>query len=308
MATLTFPKTLLEAVTYFSDNTRCVEYLTKTFWPNGVICKCGSQRVTLLKTRQLWQCKDCRKQFSIKVNTVFENSALPLTKWLPAVWLLTNAKNGISSCELSRSLGISQHSTWFMLHRIREALRNGSLAKLSGTVESDESWVGGKEANRHISQRGGKRQGRKDDKTLVHGLLERGGEVRAQVVENQKMRTLIPIIHANVEAGATLYTDALQSYKNLRTMYSHDFVDHGFEYVRGDVHTNTIENYWSLVKRMLKGTYIHTEPFHLDRYLDEQGFRYNTRKGNDQSRFELAISQVVGKRLTYKELTGASAE
>jgi transposase-like protein len=225
-----------------------------------------------------------------------------------AFWMICNCKNGVSSCEIARSLGITQKSAWFMLHRIRKAMSDDfASGKLGGEVEADETFIGGKARNMHISKRerritgtGGK------DKTAVMGLLERGGKVRTKVISNRKKALLQAEVKKHVEAGSGLYTDALPSYSGLAQEYAHQVVDHAVEYVNGRVHTNGLENFWSLLKRGINGTYVSIEPFHLFRYLDEQTFRYNNRKTlDDQGRFEYAMRNVFGKRLTYSELTGA---
>jgi transposase-like protein len=301
------PATLIEVITYFSDKKTCVEFVRDLHWPNGVTCPvCASHDVTELTTRQLWQCKGCRKQFSVKVGTIFEDSAISLTKWLTAMWLMANARNGISSYELSRSLGVTQKTAWFMSHRIREAMRNGSIAKLSGVVEADETFVGGKDKNRHANKK--KHIPGHGDTTIVLGMIERGGRPITKVVDSVKGKDLQPEIRKHVEEGTVLYTDSLNSYKTLGADYQHGAVNHQKgEYVRGDVHTNTIESFWALFKRCVKGTHIHLSNYHLDRYLDEECYRYNNRKGDDKARFEAATSQVFGRRLTYNELTGRSA-
>jgi transposase-like protein len=242
----------------------------------------------------------------MKVGTIFEDSPLGMDKWMTAVWILVSCKNGISSYELHRGLGITQKSAWFMLHRIRKALQSGTFVKLAGEVEVDETFIGGKARNTHLSKRrerihgtGGK------DKTAVMGFLQRKGEVRTTVVENRKKAILQDEVRKNVSAGAALYSDALASYDGLNGEFFHQVVDHAVEYVRGNVHTNGLENFWSLVKRGLKGTYVSVEPFHLFRYLDEQAFRFNYRRDmNDADRFKLAMSKVAGRRLTYAQLTG----
>ncbi len=254
-----------------------------------------------LKTRRVWKCRSCKKQFSVKVGTIFEDSPLGLDKWLPAVWLIANCKNGISSYELAKDLGVQQKSAWFMLHRIRLAMQTGTFEKLSGQVEADETYIGGKARNMHKSKREQKIQGRgASGKVAVMGLLERHGEVRTRVVPDTKSRTLQVEVRENVEPGSEVHTDALASYRGLDPEYVHNVVDHAEWYVDGHVHTNGLENFWSLLKRGIKGTYVSVEPYHLFRYLDEQAFRFNEREGQDADRF----SKVAGRRLTYRQLTG----
>jgi transposase-like protein len=311
------PKTLQEAIVYFADTDNCLRYMVAHRWPSGVVCPtCGRTDVTYLTTQRKWQCKSAhtKRQFTAKVGTIFEDSPLGLDKWLPAVWIITSAKNGVSSCEIARSLGITQKTAWFMLHRIRLAMQNGSMMKLGrsggGEVEADETFIGGKARNMHLSvkQRRITGTGTKD-KTAVMGILERGGHVRTVVVANRKKTALQSEVRKHVEAGTALYTDALLSYEGLATDYAHKVVDHAIEYVNGRVHTNGLENFWSLLKRGIGGTYVSVEPFHLFRYLDEQTFRYNNRKDmNDSDRFSAVLSQVTGKRLTYAEVTGKVSE
>jgi transposase-like protein len=309
------PKTLQEAIIYFADYYNCRRFLIDLRWADGMVrCpRCGSEKVTYLEAARVYKCyeKHEKAKFSLKVGTLFEDSALGLEKWLPAMWLVVNAKNGISSMEISRSLGISQKSAWHMAHRIRFALHQGSFdSMLSGEVEADETFIGGKARNMHVSKRerritgtGGK------DKTAVMGLLERGGKVRTQVIGSRKKKELHAEVKKHVEAGAALYTDALMSYRGLEADFAHQVVDHAVEYVNGRIHTNGLENFWSLLKRGINGTYVSVEPFHLFRYLDEQSYRYNNRATkdnplNDADRFVLACSQIVGKRLTWSSLTG----
>lgn len=219
------------------------------------------------------------------------------------MWCITNAKNGISSYELHRALGVTQKTAWFMLHRVRVAMQEGSFKKLEGTVESDETFVGGKAKNMHAKRRAEKVQGRGPvGKEIVQGVLERGGRVFAGVVRDQKRGTLQPNVRENVEAGSTVYTDALRSYQGLEDEYLHDTIDHAKEYVRGDVHTNGIENFWSLLKRCINGTYISVMPWHLKSYVDEQVFRFNERKADDSERFDEVMSRTAGRRLTYESL------
>jgi transposase-like protein len=242
----------------------------------------------------------------LKVGTLFEDSPLPLSKWLPVVWMIANCKNGISSYEVARALGITQKSAWFMLHRVRKAMHTGTFMKLDGEVEVDETFIGGKARNMHKDKREEKITGTGGkDKTAVMGFRQRGGEVRVEVVPNRKKQTLQCMVKENVKAGAAIYSDALASYDGLDKEFEHQVVDHAIEYVHGRVHTNGLENFWSLLKRTLKGTYVAVMPFHLHRYLDEQTFRYNLRKGlNDAERFIYALSQIVNRRLTYKQLIG----
>ena len=262
------PATLQQAIIYFADFDRCREFLTELRWPNGVVrCpQCSSDHVVYLDKARVWKCygKHEKAKFSLKTGTIFEDSPLGLDKWLTALWLIVNCKNGISSCEIARDLGITQKSAWFMAHRLRLALHHGSFDKLSGEVEVDETFIGGKARNMHVAQRrrritgtGGK------DKTAVMGIMERDGSVRTVVVPNRKKHALQAQVHQHVEAGSALYTDALLSYDGLATKYAHQVIDHAVKYVDGNVHTNSMENYWSLLKRGLAGTYVSVEPYHL---------------------------------------------
>ena len=302
------PATLQEAIIYYANPENCLNYLARKRWPDGVICPtCGSANVSFLKNQLRWQCSSHhpKRQFSVKVGTIFEESPIGLDKWLTAMWLITNAKNGISSWEIHRALGVSQKTAWFMLHRIRLSHQGKSGGKLSGHVEVDETFIGGKARNMHAW----KRKDNPFEKAVVMGMLKRGGEVRATVVDNREKETLQPIIQKNVRKGSKVYTDELLAYWGLDEKYGHQVINHAEAYVDGMVHTNGLENFWSLLKRGLKGTYVAVEPFHLFRYIDEQAFRYNNRKDmNDFDRFDLAVSQIVGKRLTYAELTGKVGE
>jgi transposase-like protein len=307
MANKTEPKTLQQAIIYFSNPENCLAYLIARRWPDGVTCPtCGRDDVSFLEKQKKWQCKSAHKQrqFSAKVGTIFEDSPLGLDKWLAAVWLITNAKNGISSYEIHRALGVTQKTGWFMLQRIRLAMQTGSFfRKLSGHVEVDETFIGGKARNMHMSKR--RQFGSRDTgKVAVMGLLERHGEVRTMVIPNTKRRALHGEVVKHVEAGSTVYSDALRSYNQLNEEFIHNVINHAERYVDGIVHTNGIENFWALLKRSIKGTYISVEPFHLFRYLDEQSFRFNGRKANDSDRFQRVMEQISGKRLTYSEVTG----
>jgi transposase-like protein len=310
------PQTLQEAIIHFSNADNCLEYMVAHRWPEGVECPtCGRKDVTYLANQKKWQCKSghAKRQFTAKVGTIFEDSPLGLETWLPAVWIITTAKNGVSSCEIARSLGITQKSAWFMLHRIRKAMQNGSMMKLGGNggpVEVDETFIGGKARNMHLNVKARRISGTgTKDKIAVMGILERGGEVRVAVVPNRKKHALQSEIRKHVEPGTAIYSDFLQSYNGLEIDYTHRVVDHAIEYVNGLVHTNGLENFWSLLKRGIGGTYVSVEPFHLFRYLDEQAFRYNNRKNkSDADRFSKVLSQVSGKRLTYAEVTGKVGE
>jgi len=303
------PKSLQQAILYFSNPDNCLNYLVARRWPNGVVCPtCGSAKVSFSESRRIWQCGShhAKRQFSVKVGTIFEDSPIGLDKWLAATWMLTNCKNGISSYEVGRALDITQKSAWFMLHRIRLALQDESFGKLNGEIEVDETFIGGKSRNMHLSKRalritgtGGK------DKTPVLGILERGGKVRTSVIPNRRKKALQASVREQVTVGSAIFTDALQSYEGLEREYVHQVIDHAVAYVDGKIHTNGLENFWSLLKRGIKGTYVSVEPFHLFRYLDEQSFRYNYRKElNDGDRFDRVVSQIVGKRLTWDKLTG----
>ena len=313
------PKTLQEAIIYFADADNCLTFLAERRWPNGVTCpRCGSENVGFIKSRRLWQCKDRshpKAQFSIKVGTIFEDSAVALDKWLVAMWMLANCKNGISSHQLSRAIGVTQKTAWFMLHRLRLALQGDSEVKLSGEVEADESFIGGKARNMHKSKREERIQGRGTvGKAIVMGVLERHGEVRASVIPNRRKGQVQGEVRKHVEPGAAIFTDELLSYDGLSDEYAHAVINHAEEYVRGNIHTNGMENFWSLLKRGIGGTYVSVEPFHLFRYVDEQAWRFNNRKGGDNKpmkdaeRFSAAASKIVGKRLTYAEVTGKAGE
>ncbi len=316
------PKTLQQAIVHFDKPENCNAFLIAMRWPDGIVrCPhCGAEKVTYLAKANLYKCyeKHPRAKFSLKVGTIFEDSPLGLDKWLTAIWLIANAKNGISSYELSRHLGIMQKSAWHMLHRIRLAMQNGSLNKLSGSVEVDETFIGGKARNMHrgalakrlvtFATKRGSGRNQNIGKVAVMGLLERHGEVRTMVMPNTKRYLLHAEVNKHVELGSTVHTDALRSYNQLGEEYVHNVINHAEKYVDGQIHTNGIENFWSLLKRTLGGTYISVEPFHLFRYLDEQAFRFNKRKGTDADRFTALVSMITGKRLEYKNLVGQAAQ
>jgi transposase-like protein len=312
------PKTLTEAVRYYADEQACIDTVASLRWPNGKpVCpkrgvREGERKHYWLGTQKRWKCYACRKQFSVKVNSLFEDSPLGLDKWLIALWMLCNCKNGVSSHEIARELGIAQKSAWHLLHRLRSALQSPDGGKLGidgKVVEVDETFIGGKARNMHSEKRRAAMARKNKSKTIVLGILERGGEVRTQVVTDRERPTLQGHVRTHIEAGSEIMTDELHSYWGLESDYAHKVINHAFEYAKGHIHTNGMENFWSLVKRELNGTYISVEPFHLFRYLDEQTFRYLHRATKDKpytnaDRFAIALTQIAGKRLTWKDLTG----
>jgi transposase-like protein len=312
------PNTLQQAIQHFSDEQVCIDTVAALRWPEGVTCPaCGHKEHYYLKTQKRWKCKDCNRQFSVKMGTIFEDSPIPLNKWLVALWMLTSCRNGVSSYEVHRAVGITQKSAWFVLHRLRLALQGSGIVKMGGPnseVEVDETFIGGKARNMHAAAR--RRKGVKDAgaKTIVIGVLERGGKVHAKVASNRKKESIEAVIFPSVEKGATVYTDEFPAYKFVTHEYEHKVINHLEKYVDGNIHTNGIENFWSLLKRGLSGTYVAVEPFHLFRYVDEQAFRFNHRISADSKpmkdgeRFEIALSHVAGKRLTFAEVTGKVQE
>ncbi len=305
------PKTLQDAILYFAGADNCLNYLVARRWPNGVVCpRCGSRDVGFVASRRIWQCKTRHDhaQFSIKTGTIFEDSPITLDKWLLAMWMMANCKNGVSSYEISRATGISQKSTWFMLQRIRLAMQDDLTGgNLGGEVEVDETFIGGKARNMHKDRkRRVQMEGRNiGGKTVILGMLERGKRVRATVVPDRTNASIQPMVRSNVDPGSQIFSDEHGRNWRMDSEYVHNIVNHLEAYVEGNIHTNGMENFWSLLKRGINGTYVAVEPFHLFRYVDEQAFRYNNRKGmNDSDRFDLAVRQIVGKRLTWSEVTG----
>lgn len=318
MATKSWPKTLQEAIVYFSDPETAFAEMVKFRWPDGKVrCPvCRSTEVWFTKSRRVWECKlgdHKRRQFTVKIGSIMEDSPLGIDKWLIATWLITNAKNGISSYELSRVIGVTQKSAWFMLHRIRLAMQDQLGGKIGGEVEVDETYIGGLARNMSKSRRARVIQGKTGTvgKVAVMGLLERHGgkhsTVRMKVVDDLSKPSMNYLVREEVKFGSVVYTDALKSYDGLDRDYIHEVIDHAEAYVDGQIHTNGLENFWSLLKRSIKGTYVSIEPFHLFRYLDEQAFRFNTRKMTDAARFAVTAASAFGKRLTFKQLTAADA-
>lgn len=305
------PKTLQEAILYFSDPDNCVNFLVSRRWPDGVVCPtCGRTDVSYIAKRRVWQCKTRHPkcQFSVKVGTVMEDSPMGLDKWLAAMWMIANCKNGISSYEIARGLGITQKSAWFMLHRIRHAMQDAHAPRLGasgGPVEVDETYIGPKPRTMHKKRRNLRKFG---GKAIVMGLLERNCEVRAKVIPRAGKIELHGNLQRYVEPGTEVHTDDFPAYYGINAHYAHKVIVHAEKYVEGQVHTQGIENFWSLLKRGLTGTYISVEPFHLERYVDEQVFRFNNRiNKKDADRFSKVTSQISGKRLTYEDLTGKTS-
>ena len=308
------PKTLQEAIQFYADRDRCEQALAEARWPDGVRCPhCGTDQVTYLANQRRWKCRERhpRRQFSVKIGTIFEDSPVGLDKWFTAIWLIAGAKNGISSYELHRSIGVTQKTAWFMLHRVRLAMQAKSFDTLGGEVEVDETYIGGKARNMHKDKREKMRGRTWFGKAAVMGLLQRHGpdkvsKVRVLTVPTTRRKVLEPTVFETIETGSAVFTDELKSYDLLDGPFEHQVINHAEAYARGNVHTNGLENFWSLLKRTIGGTYVSVEPFHLHRYLDEQAYRFNHRKQNDAQRFAGVLDAVADRRVTYTELTGAT--
>ncbi|HEX4039189.1 MAG TPA: IS1595 family transposase [Acidobacteriaceae bacterium] len=316
-SSLQMPHTLTDAIRHYSEPQKCIDAVAALRWPDGRIvcpkCNASDRKHYWLDTQKRWKCYSCRKQFSVKVGTIFEDSPLGLDVWLTGLWMICNCKNGVSSYEIARATGIAQKSAWHLLQRLRLVLKDVHAEKMGedgSPVEVDEAFVGPTPKFMHASRRRKmniKSGGYSTHKIAVMGMLDRETrQVRAKLIPDVTRETLQNEILNHIQAGATVYTDGATGYDNLKVrQFVHETVNHIDEYVRGQVHTQGIENFWSLLKRGLRGTYIAVEPFHLSKYVDEQVFRFNTRIGHtDGTRFQKALAQVAGKRLTWNDLTG----
>lgn len=295
-------KNLIELNEYFSDENKCWDYLEALCWKNGrVLCPvCKSDRHYKFQNSRTYKCKDCKRKFNAKVGTIFENTKIPLKKWFVSIYIATSHKKGISSCQLSKDISVTQKTAWFILHRIREMLKAKAPVMLEGQVEIDETYIGGHEANKHKSKR--QNVDGYVNKTMVFAVLKRQGNVWTKMVDRVDGRTLKPIIAKHISQDATIITDGFGAYSGLGKYYHHEIVNHiQEEYVRGEWHTNTIEGFFSQLKRGIYGIYHHVSPKHLHRYCDEFSFRYNTRKSKENSRFDYSFI-ACEKRLKYQDL------
>lgn len=285
----------------FANENACIDYLEDMRWHGSPIClHCGSVTIYKCSSRRIFKCKDCTKQFTARIGTIFEESRLPLQKWFLAIWLLTSHKKGVSSIQIAKHLGITQKSAWHMLHRIRYAVNSGSFDKpMDGTVEIDETYVGGK-------HRGNLRHN--ENKAMVIGIVEKNkgkGRIRAMATKTADATVALPFIRASLKQQAKVQTDESKIYHRVKREWQHDTVNHAKgEYARADVTTNTIEGAWMHLKASLDAIYIGVSPKHLQRYCDEFCYRYSTREMTDSERFELWFRFINGKRLMYKSLTG----
>lgn len=296
-------KSVLDLINTFPDEQSCIDHLVRLRWNEKIISPFDSTSKVYTCKGNKFRCKNTGKYFNVKTNTIFDNTKMPLQKWFLAIWIVTSHKKGISSLQLGRDLDITQKSAWFMLQRIRNCFGIDNDAQLNNEVEADETYIGGKNKNRHASKKTHNAQGRSTkDKTPIVGMVERDGKLIARTVDNVQATTLTKEIVQNVKKTAKIYTDEWLGYKSLQRIYDHSFVKHNqSEYVKGRVHTNTIEGFWSLLKRGIFGIYHFTSKKHLQKYVDEFAFRYNTRTSSESNRFNLLLANIEN-RITYDQL------
>lgn len=299
-------KNLVDLLTYFSSEQVCREYLEIIRWEGILECpynNCNGGHISKFTDGKRYKCPTCQRTYSVKVGTIFEGTKIPLRKWYAGIYLITSHKKGISSCQLAKDLGVTQKTAWYMNHRVRHSLGMEPEGKLSGVVEADETFVGGLEGNKHKSKRKEGTQGRSvQTKTPVAGVIERGGKIRAKQVPDTTGSNLRKFVYENVERGSQLHTDEWWGYKGLEKLFGHSVIKHKEnEYVNGDCHTNTLEGFWSLFKRGIIGIYHSMSSKHLQKYIDEFVFRYNTRQLTESDRFDFMLSNIAS-HLPYKKL------
>lgn len=305
MKSLTGFKNLLDLLTYFKDEQVCCAYLERIKWSGGLVCPyddCKHDKIFRCQDSK-YKCAKCKRIYSVRIGTMFEDSRLPLQKWFAAIYLVTAHKKGISSLQLHRDIGVTQKTAWFMLHRIRHTLGLPHNEQLTGTVEADETFIGGAEKNKHKHKKTDNAQGRSvKSKSAVAGLLQRDGEVRAKKVDDTSAKNLRPFVVDNVAFGANLKTDEWGGYNNLGGLFQHKRINHLIgEYVNGETHVNGIEGFWSLLKRGIYGIYHSVSAKHIQNYVDEFVFRYNTRGTSEDKRFASMLSNI-SKHISYKQL------